>query len=54
MQRHPLQHSLALLESECEGSARAALPERVQRWLRQSANLGFFAGLEGVPKPSAT
>jgi Putative DNA-binding domain len=40
----PVGDALAILESECEPSARADLPERTQRFLAQAMHQGFFSG----------
>jgi hypothetical protein len=42
---HPVAEALARLEAGCPLEERAALPARVQGWLAQSAELGFWSAL---------
>jgi len=42
---HTVGDALARLETEVAADAREALPGRVQRWMEQSAKLGFYSGV---------
>jgi hypothetical protein len=44
--RHSVGEALARLEATCPFKARAELPEKVQRWLAQSVELGFWIGFD--------
>lgn len=45
LSKHPVAEALARLDASCPAEERPALPARVQGWLAQSAELGFWSAL---------